>query len=168
MRRKLGILTGLFALLLGGASAAAADAPTVTLTPWERTRVIAASAETCPFDIVVHSEGTFREAVFSSGRDVTTVEDFHLTWSNPVSGKSLASPLAGPFIAEPNGDGTVTVTIDGNNGRFTAPGFGLLFANVGRLVYVADASDLNTPLEILQSTGHQDASPFPQICAALA
>ena len=37
----------------------------------------------------MHSAGTFREAVYSSGRDVTTVEDFHLTWSNPVSGKSL-------------------------------------------------------------------------------
>ena len=168
MRRKLGILVGLFALVLGGASTAVADAPTVTLTPWDRTRVIAASADTCPFDIVVHSQGTFREAVFSSGRDVTTVEDFHLSWSNPLSGKSLASPLAGPFIAEPNGDGTVTVTINGNDGRFTAPGFGLLFADVGRLVYIADASDLNTPLQILQSTGHQDASPFPQICAALA
>ena len=168
MRRKLGILVGLLALLLGGASTAVADAPTVTLTPFERTRVIAASADTCPFDIVVHSQGTFREAVFSSGRDVTTVEDFHLTWSNPLSGKSLASPLAGPFIAEPNGDGTVTVTINGNDGRFTAPGFGLLYAAVGRLVYIADASDLNTPLQILQSTGHQDASPFPQICAALA
>jgi hypothetical protein len=168
MRRKLGILVGLFALVLGGASTAVADAPTVTLTPWDRTRVIAASAETCPFDVVVHSQGTFREAVYSSGRDVTTVEDFHLTWSNPLSGKSLVSPLAGPFIAEPNGDGTFTVTIDGNNGRFTAPGFGLLFADVGRLVYIADGSDLNTPLQILQSTGHQDASPFPQICAALA
>src|ERR687888_2801414 len=168
MRRKLGILLGLFALVLGGASTAVADAPTVTLTPFERTRVIAASPETCPFDIVVHSQGTFREEVFSSGRDVTTVENFHLTWSNPLSGKSLALPLAGPFIVEPNGDGTVTVTIDGNNGRFVAPGYGLLFANAGRLVYVADASDLNTPLEILQATGHQDASPFPQICAALA
>jgi hypothetical protein len=168
MRGKLGILVGLLALVLGGASTAAADAPAVTLTPFERTRVIAPSSETCPFDIVVHSSGTFREAVYSSGRDVTTVEDFHLTWSNPLSGKSLASPLAGPFIAEPNGDGTVTVTINGNNGRFTAPGFGLLFANVGRLVYVADPNDLNTPLQILQSTGHQDASPFPQICAALA
>jgi hypothetical protein len=166
MRRKLGILVGLLALVLGGASAAIADAPTVT--PWDRTRVIAASAETCPFDIVVHSQGTFREAVYSSGRDVTTVEDFHLTWSNPASGKSLASPLAGPFIAEPIGDGTVTVTIDGNNGRFTAPGYGLLFSDVGRLVYIADASDLNTPLQILQSSCHQDVSPFPQICAALA
>ena len=91
MRRKLGILTGLLALLLGGGSTAAADAPTVTHTPWERTRVIAASPDTCPFDIVVHSQGTFREAVYSSGRDVTTVEDFHLTWSNPVSGRRRSS-----------------------------------------------------------------------------
>ena len=154
--------------LLCAASTAVANAPTVTLTPFERTRVIPTSAETCPFDIVVHSAGTFREAVYSSGRDVTTVEDFHLTWSNPASGKSLASPLAGPFVVEPNGDGTVTVTIDGNNGRFTAPGYGLVFADVGRLVYVADPSDLNTALRILQATGHQDVSPFPQICAALA
>jgi len=168
MRRKLGILVGLLALVLGAASAATADAPTVTLTPWDRTRVIAASPDTCPFDVIVHSEGTFREAVYSSGRDVTTVEDFHLTWSNPANGKSLASPLAGPFIAEPNGDGTYTVSINGNNGRFIAPGFGLLFADVGRLVYIADGSDLSTPLQILQSSGHQDASPFPQICAALA
>ena len=168
MRGKLGILLGLLALVLGGASTAVADAPGVTITPWDRTRVIAASAETCPFDIVVHSQGTFREAVFSSGRDVTTVENFHLTWSNPLSGTSLASPLAGPFIVEPNGDGTVTVTIDGNNGRFVAPGFGLLFADVGRLVYIADPSDLSTPLQILQSTGHQDANPFAAICPALA
>jgi hypothetical protein len=159
---------GAVAVVLAAASTAAADAPTVTITPFERTRVIAASAETCPFDIVVHSEGTFRETVFSDGRDVTTVENFHITWSNPVSGKTLTSPLAGPFMVEPNDDGTVTVTIDGNNGRFTAPGYGLLFAQVGRLVYIADPSDLNTPLQILQSTGHQDVSPFPEICGALA
>jgi len=168
MRGKLGIVVGAAAVVLAAASAAVANAPTVTITPWDRTRTIAASPETCPFDIVVHSQGTFREEVFSSGRDVTTVENFHLTWSNPLNGKSLASPLAGPFIAEPNGDGTVTVTIDGNNGRFVAPGFGLLFAQVGHVVYIADASDLNTPLQIIQSTGHQDASPYPQICPALA
>jgi hypothetical protein len=162
------MLVGVAALVLTVASTAVADAPTVTITPFERTRVIAASAETCPFDIVVHSEGTFRETVFSDGRDVTTVENFHITWSNPISGKTLNSPLAGPFIVEPNEDGTVTVTINGNNGRFTAPGYGLLFAAVGRLVYVANPSDLNTPLHILQSTEHQDADLFPSVCAALA
>jgi hypothetical protein len=168
MRGKLGVVVGAAAVVLAAASAAVADAPTVTITPWDRTRTIVASPETCPFDIVVHSQGTFREEVFSTGRDVTTVENFHLTWSNPLSGKSLASPLAGPFIAEPNGDGTVRVTINGNDGRFVAPGFGLLFAQVGHLVYIADPSDLNTPLQIIQSTGHQDVSPYPQICAALA
>ncbi|HYZ79367.1 MAG TPA: hypothetical protein VE596_18545 [Gaiellaceae bacterium] len=168
MRGKLGVAVGAVAVVLAAASTAAADAPTVTITPWDRTRVIAASPETCPFDIVVHSQGTFREEVFSSGRDVTTVENFHLTWSNPLSGKSLASPLAGPFVVEPNGDGTVTVTINGNNGRFVAPRYGLLFADVGRLVYIADPNDLSTPLQILQSTGHQDANPFPAICPALA
>ena len=168
MSWKLGLLAGVAAVVLGAASSAVADAPTVTITPWDRTRTIAAGAETCPFDVVVHSQGTFREEVFSSGRDVTTVESFHLNWSNPLSGKSLASPLAGPFVVEANGDGTVTVTIDGNNGRFVAPGYGLLFADVGRLVYIADPSDLNTPLQILQSTGHQDGSPFPAICPALA
>jgi hypothetical protein len=168
MRGKLGVVVGATAVVLAAASAAVADAPTVTITPWDRTRTIAASPETCPFDIVVHSQGTFREEVFSSGRDVTTVENFHLTWSNPLSGKALASPLAGPFIVEPNGDGTVTVTIDGNNGRFVAPGYGLLFADVGRLVYIADPSDLSTPLQILQSSGHQDANPFPAICPVLA
>jgi hypothetical protein len=168
MRRKLGLLVGVAAVVVGVASSAAADAPSVTITPWDRTRVIPAGANTCPFDIVVHSHGTFREEVFSSGRDVTTVENFHLTWSNPASGKTLASPLAGPFVVEPNGDGTVTVTINSNNGRFVAPGYGLLFADVGRLVYVADPSDLNTPLQIRQSTGHQDATPFPAICPALA
>ena len=167
MRGKLGMVLGVAVAVLAVASTAAADAPTVTITPFERTRVIAASAETCPFDIVVHSEGTFRETVFSDGRDVTTVENFHITWSNPVSGKTLTSPLAGPFMVEPNDDGTVTVTIDGNNGRFTAPGYGLLFAQVGRLVYIADPSDLNTPLQILQSTGHQDPSLFPDVCAGL-
>jgi hypothetical protein len=168
MRGKLGLLVGVVAVVLAAASAAVAEPPTVTITRWDRTRVIEASTDTCPFDIVVHSQGTFREEVFSSGRDVTTVENFHLTWSNPASGKSLASPLAGPFVAEPNGDGTFTVTIDGNDGRFVAPGFGLLFGQVGHLVYIADASDLNTPLQIIQSTGHQDASPYPGICAALA
>jgi hypothetical protein len=168
MRGKLGMLLGVAALVLAAASAAVADAPTVTITPFERTRVIPASAATCPFDIVVHSEGTFRETVFSNGRDVTTVENFHITWTNPANGETLKSPLAGPFIAEPNGDGTVTVTINGNNGRFTAPGYGLLFAQVGRLVYVADPSDLNTPLQILQSTGHQDSDLFPNVCAGLA
>jgi len=76
--------------------------------------------------------------------------------------------LAGPFVVEPNGDGTVTVTINGNDGHLTAPGQGQIFAAVGRLVYIADAADPFTPLTIVQSTGQQDPSQFPATCEGLS
>lgn len=160
------ILVGAVALVL--APVAAASAPSVTITPWDHTRTIAAGPDTCPFPIVVHSQGTYRESVYSNGRDVTTVSDFHITWTNPESGKSIHSALGGPMIAVSNGDGTATVTIDGNDALFTAPGIGLFFGDVGRLVYIASESDLSTPLVVLQSTGHQDTVLFPTVCEALA
>jgi hypothetical protein len=162
------IPAGLVALVLAVVPVAAAAGPTVTITPWNSTRTIAASSDTCPFPIVVHSQGTFRESVFSSGRDVTQVSDFHIVWTNPLTGKSVTSALGGPFIAVSNGDGTATVTINGNDASFTAPGMGLFFADVGHLVYIADESDLTTPLVVLQSTGHQDTELFPGVCAALS
>ena len=162
------IPAGVAVLLLAVAPVAAAAGPTVTITPWNSTRTIAASSDTCPFPIVVHSEGTLRESVFSNGRDVTQVSDFHIVWTNPLSGKSVTSALGGPMIAVSNGDGTATVTINGNDVSFTAPGMGLIFADVGRLVYIADESDLTTPLVVLQSTGHQDTALFPAVCAALS
>jgi hypothetical protein len=161
-------LAGAVALMLVLVPVAAASAPATTITPWNSTRTIAASPDTCPFPIVVHSEGTFRESVYSSGRDVTTVSDFHIVWTNPESGKSVTSALAGPMIAESNGDGTATVTINGNDALFAAPGVGLFFGDVGRLVYIASESDLSTPLAVLQSTGHQDTELFPAVCEALA
>jgi hypothetical protein len=162
------IPAGAAALMLVLAPIAAAAAPTVAITPWNSTRTIAAGPDTCPFPIVVHSQGTFRESVFSDGRDVTTVSDFHITWTNPVSGKSVHSALGGPMIAESNGDGTATVTINGNDALFAAPGIGLFFADVGRLVYIASESDLTVPLVVLQSTGHQDTALFPAVCGALS
>jgi hypothetical protein len=165
---RLLILAGSAALTLVLAPLAGAAGPSVTTTPWNSTRTIAASADTCAFPIVVHSEGTFRESVYSNGRDVTTVSDFHISWTNPESGKSVHSALGGPMIVQSNGDGTATVTIDGNDALFAAPGIGLFFGDVGRLVYIADESDLSTPLVVLQSTGHQDTALFPAVCAALA
>jgi hypothetical protein len=162
------ILAGAVVLMLVLVPVAGASAPSVTITPFSSTRTIAASPDTCAFPIVVHSQGTFRESVFSNGRDATTVSDFHITWTNPQSGKSVHSALGGSFTAVSNGDGTATVTIDGNDGVFAAPGIGLFFGDVGRLVYIADESDLNTPLVVLQSTGHQDATLFPAVCEALA
>ena len=162
------IPVGAAALMLALAPVAAAAGPSVTITPWNSTRTIAASPDTCTFPIVVHSQGTFRESVFSDGRDVTTVSAFHITWTNALSGTSVNSALGGPFVAVSNGDGTATVTINGNDALFAAPGIGLFFGDVGRLVYIASESDLSTPLVVLQSTGHQDTALFPAVCAALS
>jgi hypothetical protein len=39
---------------------------------------------------------------------------------------------------------------------------------VGRLVYIASADDPLTPLQVLQSTGHEDPTPFPAVCSGMA
>ncbi|HEY3205797.1 MAG TPA: hypothetical protein VGJ58_02485 [Gaiellaceae bacterium] len=156
------------AALLALAPTAAADQPVTTELHIDRTRTIAASPDTCPFPFIVHTEGTIRETVFSSGKDVRHAVDFHITYTNPANGKTLTTVLAGPVIVEPNGDGTVTVTINGNDGHLTVPGQGTVFADVGKLVYIADASDINTPLTIVKSTGQQDPNQFPATCIGLS
>jgi hypothetical protein len=150
------------------APTAAADQPVTIVTQIDRTRTIPASPETCPFPFIVHTEGVYRETVFSSGKDVAHTVDFHITYTNPANGKSVTTVLGGPFIVVPNGDGTVTATINGNDGHLTVPGEGTVFADVGKLVYIADASDVFTPLTILKSTGRQDPNQFPATCDAIA
>jgi hypothetical protein len=149
------------------APGAAADQPVTTLTHVDRTTTFAAG-RFCPFSFTAHTEGTFREMAFASGKDATYAVDFHITYTNPANGRTLTTVLAGPFIVEPNGDGTVTVTINGNDGHITEPGEGTIFADVGKLVYVADSSDVFTPLSIVKSTGRQDPSQFPATCEGLA
>ena len=162
------LAVALTAALAALAPTASADQPVTTITHVERTFTFPAGPNGCPFPFLVHTEGTFRETVFSSGKDVTRAVDFHVTYTNPANGKSLSTVLAGPFVVEPNGDGTVTVTINGNDGHITAPGQGTIFAAVGKLAYIADASDVFTPLTILKSTGRQDASQFPATCEGLS
>ena len=156
------------AVLLLFAPTAAADQPVTTEIQIDRTRTIPAGPATCPFPFIAHTEGTLRETVFSSGKDVTHAVDFHITYTNPANGKTLTSVLAGPFVVEPNDDGTVTVTINGNNGHLTAPGDGSIFADVGKLVYIADPSDVFTPVTVLKSTGQQDPNQFPATCTGLS
>jgi hypothetical protein len=150
------------------APAAAAEQPVTTVTHVERTFTVPAGPNTCPFPFIVHTDGSFRETVFSSGRDVTYAVDFHVTYTNPANGRTLTTVLAGPFIVEPNADGTVTVTINGNNGHLTAPGEGSIFADVGKLVYIANPADPFTPLVILKSAGQQDPNQFPATCEGLS
>ena len=110
------------------ASDAAADQPVTTITH-DRPHVhVSGGRGACPVPSV-HSEGTLRDTVYSNGKDVTHAVDFHITYTNPANGKTLTTVLAGPFIVEPNADGTVTVTINGNDGHLTAPGQGTIFAD---------------------------------------
>src|ERR1044072_7928092 len=132
--------------------------PVTTITRLDRTFTFPAGPGGCPFPFLVHSEGTLRETVFANGKDVTHAVDFHITYTNPANGKVLTTVLAGPFIVEQNADGTVTVTINGNDGHITAPGQGTIFAAVGKLADIADPGDVFTPLAIVQSTGRQDPS----------
>jgi len=150
------------------APVAAVDPPATTITRIDRTFTLPAGPGACPFPFVVHSEGTLREIVFSSGKDVTHAVDFHITYTNPANGKTLTTVLAGPFVVEPNSDGSVTVTINGNDGHLTVPGEGTIFAAVGKLVYIADPGDVLTPLAIVKSTGRQDPNQFPATCEGIS
>src|SRR5215218_9096231 len=138
------------AVLAALAPTAAADQPVTTITEVNRTFTLPAGPNACPFPFVVHSEGTLRDTVFSNGKDVTHAVDFHITYTNPANGKVLTTVLAGPFVVEPNADGTVTVTINGNDGHITVPGQGTIFAAV------------------VKSTGQQDPSQFPATCEGLS
>lgn len=153
------------AALAALAPTAAADQPARSELQIDRTTTF---TNFCSFPFVAHSVGTFRETVYSNGKDVTHAVDVHITYTNPANGKTLTTVLAGPFIVEPNGDGTVTVTINGNDGHITVQGEGTIFAAVGKLVYIADADAPEVPLTILKSTGRQDPSQFPATCEGLS
>jgi hypothetical protein len=170
MRSKLALAlaVALTAALAALVPTAAADQPVTTIQQIDHTFTLAAGPNTCPFPILGHSSGTSRETVFSNGKDVTHLADFHITYTNPANGKTLTTVLAGPFVIEPNADGTVTVTINGNDGHITAPGQGTIFADVGKFVYIADPGDVFTPLSVVKSTGRQDPSQFPATCEGLS
>jgi hypothetical protein len=155
--QEVGMKAFLVAVLLAllATEAATAAAPEQTFTPWDRTRVIPASAEACPFPIQVHSSGTFHDWVFSDGRKMTILNDFHIVWTNLDSGVSAETPLGGPVIVYPDG----TVVINGNNGRFIGQGEGLAYADLGRTVTTVEG--------LVFSAGQHSETLFPDVCAAL-
>jgi hypothetical protein len=142
-------------LALALVPAAAAAAPVQETIAWDRTRVIAASSETCPFDIEVHSTGTIHVWTFDDGRVLTILQDFRTVWTNLDTGETATSPIVGPQIVMPDG----TVIVNGNNGRFVAAGEGPVFADVGRTVTVAE--------EVIFAAGLHSETLFPNVCAAL-
>lgn len=147
------LVTALLALL--AAPAALAGAPEQTTTPWDRTRVIPASTETCSFPIQVHSSGTIHDWTFSDGRQMTILENFHIEWTNLETGVVAATPLGGPAIVYPDG----TLVINGNNGRFIGQGEGIAYADLGRTITTVEG--------VVFSAGQHSEALFPDVCAAL-
>jgi hypothetical protein len=134
---------------------AQAGGPVQSSTPWDRTRVIPASSETCAFPIQVHSTGTIHTWTYSDGTQKTILQNFHIEWKNLDTGAVATSPLGGPAIVYPDG----TVVINGNNGRFIAPGEGPVYADLGRTITTVEG--------VVFSAGQHSETLFPNVCAAL-
>ena len=147
------LLAALVALLL--APAVLAGGPDQTTTPWDRTRLIAAGPDACPFPIQVHSSGTIHTWTYADGTVKTILSNFHIEWTNLDTGLVATTPLGGPVIVYPDG----TVVVDGNNGRFIAKGEGVAVADLGRTVTTAEG--------VIFSAGLHSEALFPDVCAAL-
>jgi hypothetical protein len=146
-------LAVLVALLL--APAVLAGGPDQTTTPWDRTRLIPAGPEACPFPIQVHSSGTIHTWTYSDGTQKTILSNFHIEWTNLDTGLVAETPLGGPVIVYPDG----TVVVNGNNGRFIGRGEGVAVADLGRTVTTVEG--------VVFSTGQHSETLFPDVCAAL-
>jgi hypothetical protein len=153
VRMKKIFVAAMLALVL--APLARAEAPVQTATPWDRTRVIPASSETCAFPIQVHSSGTIHTWTYSDGTEKTILSNFEIEWTNLDSGAVGRSPLGGPAILEPDG----TLVINGNNGRFIAQGEGLAYTDLGRTITTVEG--------VVFSAGQHSETLFPNVCEAL-
>jgi hypothetical protein len=137
------------------APSALAEAPEQSTTPWDRTRLIPAGADACPFPIQVHSSGTIHTWTYSDGTVKTILHNFKIEWTNLDTGLVARTPLGGPAIVYPDG----TLVINGNNGRFIGHGEGIAFADLGRTITTVEG--------VVFSTGQHSENLFPEVCAAL-
>jgi len=163
------------ALLLGVMSAVAlvapvaAAAPTIERIPVDDTRVFPAGTR-CDFEVIGHRTGILTVKTWSDGSDIVrqtfTWDGGKIEYTNPANGESVTTLLAGPAISVPNGDGTSTLTIPGNDQAVVAPGQGFIAGRTGLSIVIVDDAT-GAVLEMLKLAGHQD-SPFPAGCVALA
>jgi hypothetical protein len=162
----------LAALLLAALAAPAASAagPTIERVVIDDTRVFPAGTR-CEFEVVGQRSGTLTTKTWTdeSGvviRQALTWNGAKIEYTNPANGKSVTTLLAGPAIFEPNGDGTTTLTIPGNDQAVVMPGVGFVDGRTGLSIVILD--DLTgAVLDVLKLAGHQTA-PFPGGCIAIA
>jgi hypothetical protein len=174
MRAKAVALSALLlALLAATAGPAGATPPTTTETVVNSTFHLPAGAA-CSFPLTIHNSGLRRVTTFFDDagnvtRTTILLPRFTQSYTNETTGKMLSTPLAGPAIIEPNGDGTVTTRVPGNDGRLVVPGQGFIYGDLGLIVYTALASSPFTPLDVLMLTGHYEAPSryLEELCASL-
>jgi hypothetical protein len=167
-----------FALVLAlvalTAAPAGATAPAVTEVTVDRTFTFA-SGDACSFPLTVHNQGIRRTTTYldeDGNVTRTTIVLIHFTqsYTNQDTGAMLSTPLAGPAIIEPNGDGTVTTSVPGNDGRLVVPGEGFVYGDLGLIVFTAPESSPFTQLDVLLLTGHyQSPSLYLEaVCSSLS
>jgi len=164
------------ALLLGlvAVAPATAAAPTVTEAPVNSTFVFGAG-QACSFPLTIHNQGIRKTTTYVDASGNVTRTTIHLvhftqTYTNADTGEMLSTPLAGPVIIEPNGDGTVTTKVAGNDGRIVVPGEGFVYGDVGLIVYTAPEASPFTQLDVLILTGHYELPDLylDAVCSSLA
>ena len=153
---------------------ARATPPAVTEVIVDRSFFLAAG-DACSFPLTIHNQGIRRTTTFfdADGNVTTTMIvliNFTQSYTNEDTGAFLSTPLAGPAIIEPNGDGTVTTRVPGNDGRLVVPGGGFIYGDLGLIVFTASASTPFTPLDILLLTGHYEnpSRYLEAVCSSLS
>jgi|SoiMethySBSTD1v2_1073268.scaffolds.fasta_scaffold152633_3 hypothetical protein len=151
-------LIAIAVVALALAAPAAAAAPSVVIEQVDRTRTIPAG-DLCDFDVVLHSEGTRRTTTFTDSggnfdRFTIHLSSWTTSFTNPATGLTTRTVLAGPVIVEALDDGTALVRIPGNDGLFVVKGEGPVYNDNGLIVWIApDAVNWQTQLEVLHASG---------------
>ena len=140
------------------AAPAAATPPSVVIEQVDRTRTLPAG-DLCDFDVTLHSEGTRRTTTFTDNegnfdRFTILLSSWTTSFTNPATGATTRTVLAGPVMVEALDDGTALVRIPGNDGLFVVKGEGPVYGDNGLIVWIApDAVNWQTQLEVLQASG---------------
>ena len=164
----------LIAVALILAAQAAGAPPTVVIQEVDRTRTLPAGA-LCDFDVVLHSEGTSRTTTYTNSDGSFDRFSVHLShwktsFTNPATGGTIGTVLAGPVIVEALDDGTALVRIPGNDGLLVVKGEGPVYSDNGLIVWVApDVANWQQQLEVLHASGgYRTTEDFAaSVCGAI-
>ena len=119
------------------------------------------------FSVIEHVQGRIKVSTHfdRNGNFVMEIARFSLrhTFSNSETGASIFSPDVGIDRTVINPDGSGTTAVIGIVTRIVIPGEGVVFQNLGRIVF-----DINTGEVVFEAGQHDDfVNLFPVLCSAL-